>query len=249
MRGDGTANNIIWLPLIKEFIEFIKTTYMYEYNDILDVERVIENLAAVPKDGLKYFVKYDNSNNLLNEIYQFDSEGIEIFSYTPVYKDRIIFVDIDRNIPNYIFDKNSIQREEGKKYNNSMAGSEGLTIFIGHNKENLFQSPSVNFLYKSENNISMYNRRNQPNSDKTFILSMLVMTSNENLYEDECSYDRFYSLQTILANFWGEYLSFCNGGEYKNRIVGTLPFEGKIINEVDYQPAILHEMSIRIEYK
>ena len=267
MRGEGTSNNTIWLPLIKEFLNYVKTNYAFEYNDILDVQRTIDNISAVPKDGLKYFVKCDDEDNEINTTYQFDTEGVELFSYKPVYKDRIIFVDTEREIPNYIFiyrmisnrsfnkltepqkEALVVRREEGKKYNNSLLGSQGITDFIGYKPMNLNEAPSVNFYYAEETNVSLYNRRNQANTLKSLSFAMFLVTSNENLYEDENSYTRFFELQNVMADLWGDFLLYCNPAEYKNRVVGILPFNGKIINEVEYQPAITFEMLTKIDYR
>ena len=264
--GDGTANNIIWKPLINEFVDFVTNTYEFDYNDIEDVERTIENLSATPKDGLKYYVKCDDDNNKLEMIYQFDTEGIELFSYKPVYKDRIIFNATDLEIPNYIFlykttcdkvletltpaqkEEITIQYEEGRKYNNSFVGSKGITLFIGHNTKNLEQCPAINFYYEQENAISLYNRRNQPNNLKRFNLSLLLTTSNEILYDNEDTYDRLYNLQCIVGDLWGKYLGFCNNGIYKGRIRGGMPYEGEMINETSFQPSIIQKMLINIDY-
>jgi hypothetical protein len=265
-RGDGTADNIIWKPLIDEFITFVKETYEFDYNDITDVVRTIENLAATPKDGLKYYVKCDDDNKPLETIYQFDTEGIELFSYKPVYQDRIIFTDTDREIPNYVFlyrmicdkDLKSLteeekallvrQYEEGRKYNNSFIGSKGITTFVGHNTKNLEQCPAVNFLYEKESSVSLYNRRNQANNLKRFNLAMLLTTSNETLYDNEDTYDRLATMQKVVSDLWGKYLLLCNNGIYKSRITGTMPYEGEMINEVTYQPSIIQKMLINIEY-
>lgn len=267
MIGEGTADNIIWLHVIKEFVEYVKTVFVFDYVDILDVERTINNISATPKDSKKYYVKCDDNENELNTIYSFDEDGNEIFSYKPVFKDRIIFLDTDKEIPNYIFIYRMlsddsydnltaeelallvVQREESDKYNNSLLGSKGITEFIGYTQKNLTQTPNINFMYESESKISLYNRRNQPNSEKQFIVNMRLMTSNETLYNNEIAYDRCFEMQKVVGDLWGDYLSFCNSGKYKGRITGIIPYNGQMINEVSYQPAIIQNIQVTIVYR
>lgn len=256
-----TANNVIWHEIMKEFITYVSTWLAYEYNDITDVVKPIKCIEELPSDELKYFVRYDENNDRINTIYSKDLNGdlIESSTYKPVYKDRIIFTDEDED-KNYIFqdvttdpdaEANIVQREEGEKYNNTLLGDFGITIFQGVHEDfiNTTSAPAINFLLSGENNIPKWNRPNQPKSDKkTIVFRSILLTTGDDLNDDSTPYTSLADLQLQEAYLWGAFLQYGKKESGEANRIQDIVTNNKMYNEVTYKPKIMYEMVQTINY-
>lgn len=250
----GKSNNVIWNRIITEWAEFVNSEIAYDYNDIIDVVKPLDYLDAIPDDNQKYYIRYDADSNELNTIYSFD--GISYtYEYKPVYKDRIIFTDGET--VNYIFQDLNIhqgkqpiikQREQCEKYNNTMIGDFGITLFeSGFDKNNLNQQPCINFMVINENGIPLWDRRNQPKSlNKSITYNFMITTTNTDLFNDKTPYTALEDMELIVKYMWGEYLDNC-ASAYKSRI-DNIVYNGEMINEVTHRPSIIYNMEITLNF-